>query len=1113
MRYVGLKHIEPHTMRVVGHGEAHSVRSSSLQFSRGDVLYGRMRPYLNKVWVAEFDGLCSSEFLVFPKRDGLNNHFLAACLNAEDFVKFANERVSGERPRVDFKRLSPFPILLPPTKEQGRIVGKMNAALLRVARAEGATRRALEGSKNYRASVLRAATSGDLTRGWRETHQKEETRTAATGRDLLVRLLAARRALWGQSEFGHLRSRNKDMRDNKRKDRYVEPKSPDVKSLTDLPVGWVWTRLEQLGFVIGGLTKNPARTRLRRKLPYLRVTNVYANQLRLDDVATIGVGKTELNKLLLEKGDLLVVEGNGSRDQIGRLAIWDGSIKPCVHQNHIIKVRLVEKELAAWILSWLLCPDGRFHIERVASSTTGLYTLSMRKVGNLPIPLPPPAERAEIDRKLKDLLPATDRLAERLDRQLKRSGALRRSLLREALAGRLVPQDPEDEPASTLLKQLRIERDRSTAKKSNAQRRSPGPLATPMENPMKLFSLTPETLTAAFGRIGQQADARRLFDETGCGPDQVTTFYATLRTTPTVREAFERGRDTSHRRRRSAPMRQTPGETGRFRMIEVWLDAFKNLEDYSVRFDPAHGLDVVLGWNGTGKSNLFEALVIIFRDLHEWSARNRWPEEPMNAYRVRYEIDDRLIEVVWNPTRMRRPSVTAAERSPKGKGFLKGVAISRADLPLPHFVFGYYSGPTNRLAEHFQPMKQAHYTRLLNAKSDDPNTLSDLLEQRRFFCAETHHAKYVLLAFCYRKDPEISRFLRERLRITGFESALFVIRRPDWAKPGAKASDFWGARGVMRRVMERLRDFSIAPMVIDETVSDGYRTSKEDHYYFFLPDLSRLHAFADEYDDARTFFLALESTDFSELIHDVKILVRVSSTTATDVPITFQEMSEGEQQLLMVLGLMRFTKSHQSLVLLDEPDTHLNPHWSVDYLKLLTRVMSDGNKESDEQQTSQILVATHDPLVIASLVKEQVHLLKRDSKTGRCKCIPAGGNPRGLGFTGILTSDMFGFRSDLDEETLADLDDKARLMAREEDLRPVDAEQLGRINERLGAAGFLRAFSDPYYTAFVRAWGQRYSKLMAGQQFLTDAQRQEIKRVARDVLAEAVAEVEKEAAG
>jgi len=224
-------------------------------------------------------------------------------------------------------------------------------------------------------------------------------------------------------------------------------------------------------------------------------------------------------------------------------------------------------------------------------------------------------------------------------------------------------------------------------------------------------------------------------------------------------------------------------------------------------------------------------------------------------------------------------------------------------------------------------------------------------------------------------------------------------------------------------------------------------------------------------------------------------------------------MSEGEQQLLMVLGLLRFTKSYQSLVLLDEPDTHLNPHWSVDYLKLLTKVMSDGTRESDEQQTSQILISTHDPLVIASLVKEQVHLLKRDWQSGVCKWVPASVNPRGLGFTGILTSEMFGFRSDLDEETLGDLDNKVRLMAKETGLKPADAKKLESINKRLAETGFQKAFSDPYYAAFVRAWGRKHSELMADQQFLSLAQMEEIEHVADAVLEEARAEVEKEIAG
>ncbi len=337
----------------------------------------------------------------------------------------------------------------------------------------------------------------------------------------------------------------------------------------------------------------------------------------------------------------------------------------------------------------------------------------------------------------------------------------------------------------------------------------------------------------------------------------------------------------------------------------------------------------------------------------------------------------------------------------------------------------------------------------------------------------------------------------------------YVILVDFLLKPGSKAEDFWGATGIMRRVMERLRRYAIAPMVLEQTVSYGYRSTTEDHYYFFLPDLESLHSFAAEYQDARTFFLALESTDFSELIHDVQIQVRIKATNTEQVSITFHQLSEGEQQLLMVLGLMRFTKSHQSLVLLDEPDTHLNPHWSVSYLKDLTRVMSDNALESPEQQSSQILMATHDPLVIASLVKEQIHLLKRDAKTGACRWTPASVNPRGLGFTGILTSEMFGFRSDLDPETLADLDNRVRLVAKEGSLTGHERKELEKIDKRLSDAGFSKAFSDPYYAAFVRAWGRRHSELMAGEEFLTAEKRKEIDRIARDVLEEAIAEVEK----
>src|ERR1041385_9138409 len=124
--YVSLGHIESHTMRLLGHAQASEVRSSSMRFSKGDVLYGKMRPYLNKVWLAKFDGLCSAEFLVFPKLEGLNNQLFAYRLNSQDFVDFANCQVSGERPRVDFEKLAKFPFVLAPSREQERIATKVD---------------------------------------------------------------------------------------------------------------------------------------------------------------------------------------------------------------------------------------------------------------------------------------------------------------------------------------------------------------------------------------------------------------------------------------------------------------------------------------------------------------------------------------------------------------------------------------------------------------------------------------------------------------------------------------------------------------------------------------------------------------------------------------------------------------------------------------------------------------------------------------------------------------------------------------------------------------------------------------------------------------------------
>jgi len=148
--------------------------------------------------------------------------------------------------------------------------------------------------------------------------------------------------------------------------------------------------LAQLAEITGGLTKNSKRNTFPNQMPYLRVANVLFNQLDLSEVLTIGVKDNEIEKTMLCKGDLLFVEGNGSVEQIGRVAVWDGSIEPCLHQNHLIKARFNSRKInPVYALFYFMSQKGRAQIVRRAVSTSGLHTLSVGKIESLELPVPP----------------------------------------------------------------------------------------------------------------------------------------------------------------------------------------------------------------------------------------------------------------------------------------------------------------------------------------------------------------------------------------------------------------------------------------------------------------------------------------------------------------------------------------------------------------------------------------------------------------------------------------------------------------------------------------------------------------------------------------------------
>jgi len=131
------------------------------------VLYGRLRPYLNKVYCSEFEGLCSSEFIALPSSGAFSPEYLHYYLNTESFVEFANQLNQGDRPRVSFDQIASHHIPLPPLTEQRRIVAKLEKLLGTVDAAQARLATIPRILKRFRQSVLAAACSGHLTTDWR----------------------------------------------------------------------------------------------------------------------------------------------------------------------------------------------------------------------------------------------------------------------------------------------------------------------------------------------------------------------------------------------------------------------------------------------------------------------------------------------------------------------------------------------------------------------------------------------------------------------------------------------------------------------------------------------------------------------------------------------------------------------------------------------------------------------------------------------------------------------------------------------------------------------------------------------------------------------------------
>lgn len=494
---------------------------------------------------------------------------------------------------------------------------------------------------------------------------------------------------------------------------------------------------------------------------------------------------------------------------------------------------------------------------------------------------------------------------------------------------------------------------------------------------------------------------------------------------------------------------------------KVKIHGFKNLNHFVIDLDENKMHTILLGQNAAGKSNFLEALVIIFRDLDLNEKKTLIPEFNFDILYKCKDKENNIRVIGINEVSKESPQFIEGDKAGyifyvNDKKITKADFYKTKEAHLPKYVFSYYSGVSNRLEKHFDTHQRRFLKDLLDGL-DDP--------MRPLFYTRLIHSHFVLLAFYGFSEEKINTFLKDYLNILGLESILFVLKNPYWYKGKEREggdSKFWYAKGVVKDFLNDLWDASVAPIPFTEKVrEDFHKNPEEEHLYLYISNQEKLASLAQKYGTNANFFKMLESTYISDLIHEVKVKVKKQNV---DGHITFKELSEGEQQLLTVLGLMRFTKDQDTLFLLDEPDTHLNPLWKWKYMSLMDEVV-------DRDKSSQVIMTTHDPLVIGGLTKEEIRIFYPSGDDKKIMASEPEFDPRGLGVAGILTSEFFGLPSTLDKETLDLINKRNELIAKQDTAELTDEEKikLNEIFQILGQVGINTTDRDPLYERFLIA--------------------------------------------
>lgn len=336
---------------------------------------------------------------------------------------------------------------LPPLPEQHRIVARIEELFTKLDAGIDALKKVKTQLKRYRQAVLKYAFEGKLTEEWREEHRGELEPASV----LLEKIKEERKKKLGK--------------------KYKELPPVDTENLSELPDGWVWIGLNDIAEFKNGINFSKDQKGGEGILT-IDVLNMYSKSIFVNLDNLYRVNKSVKDEYLLKYGDILFVRSSVKREGVGWASAFKEATEPVTFCGFIIRARLQEPRISPEYITYFLRTNFARELIVNRGSQVTITNISQNSLGKIPVPLPSATEQHKIVEEIERRFSVADEVEKVIEQSFKQAERLRQSILKKAFEGKLVPQDPTDEPASVLLERIKKEKEKIVPEKKIKKRKT-----------------------------------------------------------------------------------------------------------------------------------------------------------------------------------------------------------------------------------------------------------------------------------------------------------------------------------------------------------------------------------------------------------------------------------------------------------------------------------------------------------------------------------------------------------------------------------------------------------------------------------------------------------------